>query len=57
MGRRIESQQKGLIEDKQKLLNPNMPSGNDLIFKLHLNPSAGEVTVIEFGLERVSSST
>jgi hypothetical protein len=50
MGRRMESRQKGLIEERNSIVSPDVPPGADLILKLDVNPSTGQVTVLDFGI-------
>jgi len=50
IGRKIESRQKGLLEDRKSMVNPDVPPEADLILKLDVNPSTGEITVRDFGL-------
>jgi hypothetical protein len=50
IGRRIESLQNGLIEDRNLMVSSDVPAEADLILKFDVNRRTGEITVLEFGL-------
>lgn len=50
IGRKIESRQRGLIENTESMVNPDVPEEAHLILKLDVNPRTGEITVVDFGL-------
>ncbi len=51
IARRMEQQQKGVLEDKQVFINADVNPAKDLIFKVDVNPNTGEVTVRDFAIK------
>jgi len=39
-----------MLENKEKVVNPEIPPGRDLIFKVNLDPASGHITILDFGL-------
>jgi hypothetical protein len=48
--RTLESEQKGLIDVQDLMMNAKALGGAKLILKFDLNPNSGQVTVRDFGL-------
>ncbi|MGI9103492.1 MAG: hypothetical protein ACR2IF_13730 [Terriglobales bacterium] len=51
MAKRIESQQKGVLETQEAVINPNAAPAQDLIFKVNIDTCTGETTIVEFALK------
>jgi hypothetical protein len=50
IGRRVESRQKGLMDEGDSIVSTDVPELEQLILKLDVNTRTGEITVRDFGL-------
>jgi hypothetical protein len=55
VGKKIESQQQGLLEDGHKVINPNAVATSELVLVFNINPSTGQTTIRDFGLSPVGN--
>jgi hypothetical protein len=51
IARKIESQRQGLVEEKESIVDPNVPPLKDLILKLNIDTRTGQITIADFGLK------
>jgi hypothetical protein len=55
VGRKIESQQKGLLEDGHRVIDPNVAASSELVFKVDIKLETGQIIIRDFGLNPLSA--
>jgi hypothetical protein len=50
VGRKIESQQQGLLEDGHKIIDPNALASSELILVFDIKTQTGQTTIRDFAL-------
>jgi hypothetical protein len=50
VGRKIESQQRGVLEDGRRLINPNVKELKELVLVFNIDPQTGQTSIRDFAL-------